>query len=115
MSPRGGAAFENALRAESQGTGCEATPNSAFTQMHNLCRISSFTMPCEEAMRLRAEYDVALRGRGKTLFLTVPGLDTESKLKAVLLRLAALEARTEAASRLVCHLQACAICRRDIN
>jgi hypothetical protein len=71
-------------------------------------------MRCKEAIRLRAEYEVALRGWFETLRLPAPGaLDTDSKLKAVLLRLVASEARNEAARRLVCHLQACAICRLE--
>jgi hypothetical protein len=70
-------------------------------------------MPCEEAIRLRAEYEVALRAWHETLFSSEPKIDTDSKLKAVLLRLVALEARDEAASRLVCHQQACPTCRLE--
>jgi hypothetical protein len=71
-------------------------------------------MRCKEAIRLRAEYDAAFSGWYETLFIPEPGrLDTDSRLKAVLLRLVAMEARNEAAARLVSHQQACAICRLE--
>lgn len=65
----------------------------------HFCCISVVAMPCDEAIKLRADYDAALMRWGQTL-------DSE-------LRLAALKARNEIAARLVSHGQTCAVCRRD--
>jgi uncharacterized protein YbcI len=70
-------------------------------------------MPCDEAARLRREYDAALMYWGKTLFLGQRESNIESKLKVDQLILAARGARNKASSRLVSHQRACALCRRD--
>ena len=64
-------------------------------------------MPCAEADQLKEEYRVALMRWSKTLF------DPQVGPEANQMRLAALDARNEASSRLVTHQQGCAICRQD--
>jgi hypothetical protein len=64
-------------------------------------------MPCAEALRLKEEYGIALMRWSKTLFAP------QVELEADRMRLAALDARNEAASRLVTHQQDCAICRQE--
>jgi hypothetical protein len=70
-------------------------------------------MPCSEAPRLKGEYYIALMRWSKTLFAPQLGLKNESGVEAELTRLAAFEARNEAANRLIAHEQGCAVCRRD--
>lgn len=64
-------------------------------------------MPCAEALRLKEEYGIALMRWSKTLFAPQLGWEAERA------PLAALEARCEAANRLVSHQQGCAVCRQD--
>jgi hypothetical protein len=64
-------------------------------------------MPCPEALRLKEEYRVALMRWSKTLFAPQGGREADPT------RLAALDARNEAASCLITHQQGCAICRQD--
>jgi hypothetical protein len=66
-----------------------------------------FSMPCPEAARLKEEYRVALMRWSKTLF------DPRGGVEAYWMRLTALEARYEAANRLVTRQQGCAICRKQ--
>jgi hypothetical protein len=87
--------------------------NKAGSVKHNVCLHHTLAMPCDEAIRLRREYDTALMRWGKTLFLARHESDIESKAKADQLRLAALNARNEAIRRLVTHNQSCPVCRRD--
>jgi hypothetical protein len=67
----------------------------------------TFSMPCPEAARLKEEYRVALMRW--TIALFAPQVGRE----AGRMRLAALDARNEATSRLVTHQQGCAICCQD--
>ena len=61
-------------------------------------------MPCAEALRLKEEYWIALMRWSKTLFAPEEAGRT---------RLAAFDARNEAANRLITHQQGCEICRQD--
>jgi hypothetical protein len=67
----------------------------------------TFSMPCPEAARLKEEYRVALMRWTKTLF------DPQVGREAGRMRLAALDARSEATSRLITHQQGCAICCQE--
>jgi hypothetical protein len=60
-------------------------------------------MTCPEALRLRTDYENALRQCGRALF---SGQQEAEKL-------AAYEARNEASSLLVTHQAGCALCRRE--
>ena len=64
-------------------------------------------MPCAEALRLKEEYWIALMRWSKTLFAPPVGLEADR------MRLAAFDARNEAASRLATHQEGCVICRQD--
>ena len=70
-------------------------------------------MPCDEAIRLKAEYDAALRRWGRTLFSPQLGLESTFRVEAEQVRLVAYEARNETASRLVTHQRGCPLCRRE--
>jgi hypothetical protein len=63
-------------------------------------------MPCPEALRLKEDYRVALMQWSKILFAPRVGPEADR------MRLAALDARNEGASRLVTHQQGCASCRQ---
>ena len=64
-------------------------------------------MPCAEAARLKEEYWIALMRWSKTLFAPQVGREADPT------RLAAFDARNEAAKRLITHQQGCEICRQD--
>jgi hypothetical protein len=65
---------------------------------HKFCCISVVAMPCDEAIRLKAEYDAALRRWGRTLFSPQLGLESTFRVEAEQVRLVAYEARNETAS-----------------
>jgi hypothetical protein len=64
-------------------------------------------MPCAEAARLKEAYRIALMRWSKTVFAPQVGLEADR------MKLAALDARNEAASRLITHQQGCAICHQE--
>jgi hypothetical protein len=70
-------------------------------------------MPCDRAIKLRADYDAALMLWGKTLFLSQRKLDPEERRKVNQSRRDALTARDDSARRLASHQQVCAVCRRE--
>lgn len=65
---------------------------------------------CAEAIRLRQVYDPALRRWGETLFLPKLGLIGAPRERAVRTKVAAFEARNEAASHLATHKANCFVC-----
>jgi hypothetical protein len=88
-----------------------ATSNYAEPVKAQLLQHLTFSMPCAEAVRLKGKYYIALMRWSKTLFAPQLGLKNESAVEAELARLAAFEARNEAASVLATHQQGCAVCR----
>jgi hypothetical protein len=70
-------------------------------------------MPCDEAIKLRADYDAALDLWGKTLLLSQRKLEPGERRKVNQSRRGALNARDDSARRLASHQQVCAVCRRE--
>jgi hypothetical protein len=70
-------------------------------------------MPCDRAIKLRADYDAALMLWGKTLFLSQRKLDPEERRKVNQSRRDALNARDDSARRLASHQRVCAVCSRE--
>jgi hypothetical protein len=62
-------------------------------------------MPCERAIKLRADYEAALRLWGKTLFLSQRKLEPEEGRKVNQSRRDALNGRDDSARRLASHQQ----------